>query len=502
MAGGKVFLVGAGPGAWELISVRGLKCLQNADVVIYDNLASPSLLKHVRDDAELIYVGKKAGQHTLDQESINQLLIEKAVAGKIVVRLKGGDPFIFGRGGEEALALAASSIAFEIVPGITAGAAVPAYAGIPVTHRRMTSTVEFITGHEAAKEKSGIDWSRIAPGPGTLVFYMGIKNLNHIVSNLVKNGRNKNCPAAVIRWGATPAQKTVTAPLEDIVQAAAKKKITPPAILVVGEVVTLRKKLNWFESKPLFGKKIIVTRSRTQASKMVEQLEQLGAEAIELPTITIEFPEKADLFDSEIARIKEFDWLVFSSTNGVDAFFKRFFAGNRDIRKLGNIKIASIGAVTTEKIHSLHLQVDFQPRQYVAECFIEEFLKEVTVAGRKFLLVRSDKARDYIVEKLEEAGAEVTSVVGYRTVPVREGVAEILARLEAAEIDWVTLASSSTADNFFNMYRGEKTFNIASIGPVTSSTVRERGFRPDAEAAEYTIPGLVKAILEYYQEKK
>ncbi len=503
MSEGKVYLIGAGPGDPELISVKGLKYLKRADVVIYDNLVNKKLLKNVKNRAEIIYVGKESGHHTFDQEQINKLLIKKAKEGKVVVRLKGGDPFIFGRGGEEALALSESGIKFEIIPGITAATAVPAYAGIPITHRGITSTLAFITGHETPlKEESHIDWSKISTGIGTLIFFMGVKNLKNIVNNLIKHGRDENTPVAIVRWGTLPKQKVISANLKNIIKIAEKENIKPPALIIIGEVVKLRDKLNWYESKPLFGKKIVVTRSRTQASKLVDLLEEYGAETIEVPTIKFEYLEKSNSLNKAINQIKKFEWLIFTSVNGVRSFFKRFFSLKKDIRELANIKIASIGPATKNEIESFYLKVDFQPSKYFAECFVEEFIKKNNVKNKNILLIRADKARDYIEKELIKSGANVTSVIGYRTLLEDLESSKIFEILDRGEVDWVTFTSSSTARNFFNIYKGQKKFKIASIGPITSRTIKESGFSPDAEAEEHTIPGLVKAILEYYQGKK
>ncbi|MCP2520113.1 uroporphyrinogen-III C-methyltransferase [Candidatus Aminicenantes bacterium AC-708-M15] len=497
---GKVYLIGAGPGDPELISIKGLKYLKRADVVIYDNLVNKKLLKNVKNGAEIIYVGKESGHHTLDQEEINKLLIKKAKEGKVVVRLKGGDPFIFGRGGEEALALSENNIEFEIIPGITAATAVPAYAGIPVTHREITSTLAFITGHETPlKEKSHIDWSKISTGIGTLVFFMGIKNLKNIINNLIRHGRDENTPVAIIRWGTLPEQKVITGNLKNIVQIAEKENIKPPAIIIVGDVVKLRDKLNWYESKPLFGKKIVVTRSRSQASKLVELLEEYGAKTIEIPTIRFEYLEESYSLTTAINQIKKFDWLIFTSINGVKSFFKRFFSLKKDIRELANIKIATIGPATKNEIESLYIKVDFQPSKYFAECFVEEFIKKNNIKNKNILLIHADKARDYIEKELVKFGANVTSVIGYRTLSENLESSKICEILEQGEIDWVTFTSSTTVKNFFNIYKGQKRFKIASIGPITSKTIKEFGFSPDVEAEEYTIPGLVKAILNYYR---
>ena len=503
MAEGKVYLTGAGPGDPQLISVKGLKYLKRAEVVVYDNLVNKKLLKNVKNGAEVIYVGKKSGQHTLDQHLINKLLIEKAKMGKVVIRLKGGDPFIFGRGAEEALALSESGVDFEVIPGITSATAVPAYAGIPLTHRGITSTVAFITGHETPlKNESSIDWSKISTGLGTLIFFMGAKTLKNIVDNLINYGRDEDTLVAVVRWGTLPKQKVITATLKNIVKIVERKKINPPALIIVGEVIKLREKLNWFESKPLFGKKIIVTRSRTQASKLVDLLEEYGAEAVEIPSIKFEYPEEFHSLDEVINKINEFEWLIFTSVNGVKSFFKRFFYLEKDIRELSHLKTASIGPATKEEIESFYLKVDFQPSEYIAECFIKEFVKEHDVKNKNILLIRADKARDYVEKELINSGANISSVIGYRTLLEDSKPSEVLEIFERGEVDWITFTSSSTVRNFFSMYQGSKIFKIASIGPITSKTIRESGFSSDVEAEEHTIPGLVKAILDYYRGQK
>ena len=500
MAEGKVYLIGAGPGDPGLITVKGLKCLKEADVVLYDHLVHRRLVQDAREGAESIYVGKEAGKHTLPQNTINKLLIARAKTGKVVARLKGGDPLLFGRGGEEALAMAKSGVKFEFVPGVTAATAVPAYAGIPVTHRDFTSTIAFVTGHESpSKGNSSIQWSKIATGIGTLIFFMGVKNLKSIAETLIQNGRDENTPTAVIQWGTLPGQRVVTGNLSNIVQRAERENMKPPALIVVGEVVKLRRKLNWFESKPLFGKKIVVTRSRAQASKLVELLEENGAETIEIPTIAIKNPEDYDPLDKAVREIGTFSWIIFTSANGVTAFFTRYFLLKKDIRDLYGVKLAAIGPATKNEIESFHLCVDFQPTEYVAECFTKEFLQQHDVREKNVLLVCSDKARDYIETELTRHGAQFTAVVGYRTVSSEREVDDITTLFQTKKVDLVTFTSSSTVKNFFSLYKGEKNFEIASIGPITSKTATEMGFAPDIESDEHTIPGLVSAITNYYK---
>jgi uroporphyrinogen III methyltransferase/synthase len=500
-----VYLIGAGPGDPGLISLKGLECLKKADVVVYDYLSNPRLLSHCRPDAEKIYVGKKGSQHTLDQEDINKLLVEKAGADKVVARLKGGDPFVFGRGGEEALALAEAGIRFEVVPGITAAVAAPAYAGIPVTHRDLTSTFALVTGHEdPTKELSAIDWSRVSTGIGTIAFYMGVKNLPRIVEQLVKHGRSPDTPAAVIRWGTKSSQQTVVGTLEDIVRKVKEAGLAAPAITIIGEVVKLRDRLNWFESRPLFGRKIVVTRSRVQASEFVEQIEALGAEAVEMPTIRIADPEDFGPLDAAVDGIETFDWLVFTSVNAVGRFIDRLLEQGRDIRDLKGIKICSIGAATAEEITKYRMRVDLIPPKYVAESVVEALEKTGEVKGKRFLLPRADLARSLLPEEIERLGGEAVEVDAYRTVLEEEADRDIVQRLLDGDIDLVTFTSSSTVRNFVRLVGTERVEKIksrtrfASIGPVTTQTAKELGIPIHTEAAQHDIPGLLDAITDFF----
>jgi len=499
-----VYLIGAGPGDPGLISVKGAECLAKADVVVYDYLSNPRLLSHCRPDAEKIYVGKKGSQHTLEQEDINKLLVEKASAGNIVARLKGGDPFVFGRGGEEALALTESGIPFEVVPGITAAVAGPAYAGIPVTHRDLTSTFALITGHEdPTKEESSIDWAKVATGIGTIAFYMGVKNLPRIVQKLVDNGRSADTPVAVIRWGTKAEQRTVVGTLQDIVQKVRDAKIAAPAITIVGEVVKLREHLNWFESRPLFGKKIVVTRSRQQSSEFVEKLEALGAEAVEMPTIRIADPRDFGPLDEAIDRIEIFDWIVFTSVNAVGRFADRLLERGRDIRDLKGIKLCAIGSATAEKVRSFHIRVDLIPPKYVAESVVEALQKENAVKGKKFLLPRADIARSLLPDEIEKLGGEAVEVDVYQTVIEDTADEDVIQRLLEGDIDMVTFTSSSTVRNFAQIVGKERLEKIksktqfASIGPITTQTAEEFGISIFAEASQHDIPGLVEALLAH-----
>ena len=496
-----VYLVGSGPGDPGLITVKGLECIKKANVIVYDYLVNYSLLKNARDDAEIIYVGKKGNQHTMEQDDINQLLVDKAMENKIVTRLKGGDPYVFGRGGEEALVLKEHNIPFEVVPGITAAIATPNYAGIPVTHRACTSTFGLITGHEdPTKDQSDIDWEKLSTGLGTLTFYMGIKNLPNIVSQLVKHGRSKDTPVAVIRWGTTTAQETVTGTLSNIVEKA--KTIKPPAITIVGEVVNLREHLNWFESRPLFGKTVVVTRSRDQASEFSEQLTDLGANVLEFPTISITSPDDFTPLDKEIERLESTDWIIFTSVNGVDCFFHRLSELGGDVRDLKGVKICSIGPATTERIKGFHIKVDCQPPKYVAESVVEVLKGIEDLKGKRIMMPRADIARSYLPEELQKMGADVADIVAYKTVAATNGDNSVLDKLKDGTVDIVTFTSSSTVRNFAkivgedNLSAFKENVQFASIGPITTETAEEMDITISIKADEYTIPGLVQAIVD------
>ena len=502
---GKVYLVGAGPGDPGLITVSGKACIENADVLIYDYLASPSLLRYAEDSAEKIYVGKKGGDHTLSQDGINALIVEKAKAGLTVTRLKGGDPFIFGRGGEEAEVLIDAGIAFEIVPGVTSAIAAPAYAGIPLTHRQYTSTVAFITGHEdPAKDVSSIDWSSLARGIGTLVFLMGVKNLPEIVKRLIQNGRSSKTPAAVVRWGTTSRQKTVSGTLENIAQKVQEAELKAPAIIIVGEVVTLRDKMKWFENRPLLGKKIVVTRAREQASDLVEKLTGLGADVIECPTIKIVPAENAVPLEKAVLQLSKYDWLVFTSVNGVKYFFNFLFAKGFDARALGHIKTAAIGPVTAQALLKYGINTDVIPESYRAESVVQAFAG-IELTGKRVLLPRAADARPVLPVELGKAGALVDEVITYRTCQDTENAGELIESLKNNGIDMVTFTSSSTVRNFKGLLPGDnfsdlmQNVTIACIGPITAETARETGFDPEIVAETFTIPGLCESIKSYYQ---
>lgn len=437
----------------------------------------------------------------MEQDDINNLIVKKAMEDKIVTRLKGGDPYIFGRGGEEAIVLYENHIPFEVVPGITAAIATPNYAGIPVTHRDFTSTFGLITGHEdPTKDESSIDWSKISTGIGTLAFYMGIKNLPYITEQLMKHGRSKDTPVAVIRWGTTTQQKTVIGTLSTIVEKT--REIKPPAITIVGEVVKLRDQLNWFESKPLFGKTIVVTRSREQASEFADKLCEYGARVIEFPTIEIAKPDTIQPLDAAINSIQSYDWLVFTSINGVDAFFQRLFELGKDIRDLKGLKVCAIGPATEDGIKKYYLRVNCRPPKFVAESVVEELKKVTTIKGERFLLPRADIARSFLPDELQKLGGKVTDLVAYKTIMAQPRNMNLVDKLRNGEVDIVTFTSSSTVRNFVEIIGKENLLALnshvqyASIGPITTQTAEEMGLHIAIKADEYTIPGLVSAILE------
>ncbi|HPQ29233.1 MAG TPA: uroporphyrinogen-III C-methyltransferase, partial [Desulfobacteraceae bacterium] len=413
---GKVYLVGAGPGDPDLITVKGRECIGLADVIIHDYLANRVFLEYADKKAEMIYAGKRGGCHTFNQAEINSLIIDRAEKGLTVVRLKGGDPFIFGRGGEEAQELVRAGISFEVVPGITSAIAVPAYAGIPLTHRDYTSTVAFITGREGqSKEKSSIKWDKISTGVGTLVFLMGVENLHRITENLLKNGRSPDTPVAIICRGTISEQRTLVGRLNDISMLAVERGIKPPAVIIVGEVVNLRNELDWFEKRPLFGKRIIVTRAREQASGFLKVLNSLGAECIEFPTIRIVPPESWAALDRAIAELETYQWLLFSSVNGVKYFIERMKFHGKDVRDLKGIKIGAIGPKTAEVWNNMGISPDLIPDEYRAEALVECF-KKLEVKHARILFPRAALAREILPEELRNMGAEVDVVEAYRTV--------------------------------------------------------------------------------------
>jgi uroporphyrinogen III methyltransferase/synthase len=489
--------------------------LAAADVVVYDYLANPQLLAHCRPDVETIYVGKKAAEHSMTQENINALLVEQGRAGKRVVRLKGGDPFVFGRGGEECEALAAAGIAFEVVPGITAALAAPAYAGIPVTHRDLNSSFTFITGHEKEEEykeaeaktrvpgagASDLDWSSIAKLP-CIAFYMGVKSLPRICEKLIAHGMNPDMPAATIRWGTTPSQRTVTGTVKTLATEVAKAALKPPALTIIGRVVELRETMNWFERRPLFGQTVVVTRTRQQASELSERLTQLGANVIEAPTIELAPPDEFSGVDEALRHISNYDWVVFTSQSGVAFTKKRLAEHGLDARAFGGAKVAAIGDATARAVRAeLFLNVDLCPESFVAEALADALAQGGHVKGGKFLLLRADIARPVLRERLQRDGAaEVNDVAVYETRTVSSLPQPLLDALDAGEVTWATFTSSSTAKNFASLlgpdYLTKLTgVKVASIGPITTRTLQELKLEPTIQADTFNVEGLVQALL-------
>ena len=501
---GKVYLVGAGPGDPGLITVKGLECIKQADVLIYDFLASSVLLKHASESAEVIYVGKKGSDHTFSQNYINALIVEKAKNGLTVIRLKGGDPFIFGRGGEEAEVLINEKIPFEIVPGVTSAIAAPAYAGIPLTHRKYTSTLAFVTGHEdPTKKESNIDWASLARGIGTIVFLMGVKNLPQITDRLMSHGMPPDTPVALVRWGTTARQFTVTGTLDTIAERAKATGLKPPAIIVVGHVVKLRETMKWYENRPLMGRSIVVTRSREQASDLVKRLSDLGAECLECPTITVVPPDDLKPLDMAIENLSSYDWMMFTSVNGVNFFFNRLFEKNNDVRALNNIHTAVIGPATAKRLFDFGLKSDIIPESYRGESVVKAFARK-DISGKRILLPRAKEARQVLPLELRKMGAVVDDITAYCNQAVKDDADIVLKRLKERTIDMITFTSSSTVKNFRALLPSEglkrlmQGVSIASIGPITADTARDLGFDVHIVAESYTIVGLCEAIQQYY----
>jgi uroporphyrinogen III methyltransferase/synthase len=491
---GKVYLIGAGPGDPGLITVKAVACLRRADVVVYDRLVAPALLDDARAGAEKIYVGKASSDHTLPQNEINALLVQKAREGKIVARLKGGDPFVFGRGGEEALALVDAGIEFEIIPGVSSAIAAPAYAGIPVTHRGIATSFTVATGH-LRDDQSPIS-NLQSP---TLIYLMGVENLESIVNDLLAQGHSSETPAALVRWGTTTQQETMSGTLGDIYERG--KNLQPPAVLVVGNVVALREKLRWFENRPLFGKRILVTRAREQASELSQMLRELGAEPIELPVIRIAPLDDYRALDNALTQ--RYDWIIFTSVNGVAAMWRRVHAIGRDARLFAGARLGAIGPATAEQLARYGLRVDFIPSEFVAESIVAGI---GDVNSKRILLPRADIAREKLARDLRARGAIVDEIIAYRTIAVDThdpSAEKIHAMLAADEIDAITFTSSSTVRGFVNAVQAkiEKLQSkIICIGPITAQTARELGLRVDAIAQEYTLEGLTKALVSCWKE--
>jgi uroporphyrinogen III methyltransferase/synthase len=506
---GKVYLVGAGPGDPKLLTLRGKECLEQAEVILYDYLANPALLAHASDQAERVYVGRRGRGKYPAQEEINRLLIERAREGKTVVRLKGGDPFVFGRGGEEAEALASAGVEFEVVPGVTAAIAAPAYAGIPVTHRTLASTVTFVTGHEdPGKSSTGVEWPRLATSHGTLVFLMGMKNLPSIVANLTAEGRPSSTPAAIIRWGTRAAQQTVVGTLADIVGKAEAANMEPPTVIVVGDVVGLRRQLNWFEQRPLFGKRILMTRAKEQAVELAEQLASYGAEPVEAPTIQIVSPVDWAPVDRAIRTIGTYGWVIFTSVNGVAKFMTRLGTNGMDARCLAGKRICCIGPRTAQELAKFGVRADIVPADYQAEGVLAAVGTQ-GLATARILIPRAEVARELLPDELRAQGAHVDVVSVYRTIIPDADAGGWHQQLVDRQIHAVTFTSSSTVRNFIEILGGVEqarplvqSVTVACIGPITAKTAEEYGLTVSVMPGENTIPALVDSIVRYFGSRE
>lgn len=505
---GYVYLVGAGPGDEGLITVKGKECIEEGDVVVYDYLINRRLLDYAKPGAEKIYVGKRGGStNSSHQEHINRILNDKASEGKKVVRLKGGDPTVFGRGGEEALFLAKRGIPFEIVPGVSSVSAVPAYAGIPISHREFASCFIVATGHEFSEDGEHgekLPWESLAGIP-TIVFLMGFRNVGRIMEKLIQHGKDPSTPAALVSWGTIPRQRTVTGTVGDIAERVTERDMKPPSIVIVGEVVNLRGYMNWYEERPLFGKRIVVTRAREQAAPLVKSIERQGGEAIEFPVIAIAEPDSWEELDDAIGSLEEFDWIVFTSVNGVERFFRRLHQSGRDSRALHAIKTAAIGEQTARALERKGFNADVVPGDYIAEGLIREF-RDLDIKGKRIVIPRAAEAREVLPEKLVEMGAIVRVVPAYKTITplgghVEDIVEEIKEMLSRGMIDAVTFTSSSTVRNFMELIAepGLMTgVTLACIGPITAHTLTGLGFEPDIVCEKHTVHALVNELSNYY----
>ncbi len=501
-----VYLIGCGPGDIGLVTLRAQEIIRAADHIIYDYLVNPDILSWAKNTAHIIYAGKQASRHTLTQDEINQLLVTSYSSGKIVARLKGGDPYIFGRGGEEAQILAEANIPFEVIPGISSAVAAPAYAGIPITHREHASSCTILTGHEdPTKTETAIDWKTIATSHGTKIILMGIERLESITQALIQYGAAPDLPIALIRWGTTARQETLTGTLSNIARLAREASFQAPAVCVIGTVVNLRPKLNWFEKRPLFGKRIVVTRTRTQSSGLSTRLRALGAHVLEIPTIRT---EAATLSSDQIALLSDlparYDWLVFTSPNAVNYFLKTFLAHQSDIRKLGALKIASIGTGTEQALAAYYLHTDLMPDTFTSEALAQALIKKLP-AGTRLLLPRSDLGTETLPLLASQARLCIDEWILYHTRKETQIPETLIRDYEENGADWVTFTSSSTVRHWLDLRLKPPAHanpRIASIGPITSGTLIKNKLTPDVEASTHTIEGLVEAILSRIQKRQ
>lgn len=497
-----VYLVGAGPGDPGLITVKALELIKKADVIVFDYLSNPYFLSLAKEDCKFVNAGKRLGFKALSQNQINKKLISLTKKGyEKIVRLKGGDPFLFGRGGEEAEELKKNKINFEIVPGITSAIAVPAYAGIPVTHRDITSTLAIVTGHEdPEKNSTSINWESISKMK-SIVFLMGTKNLRKNLKNLIKNGMSKKTSIAAINWGTYSKQKTVVGDFNNIHEKIKSNNINSPSIIVIGEICKLRAKLNWFEKKPLFGKNIIVTRARKNASELSKQIIELGGNPIEIPTIEIK-QRPSSFIQKNLKYINDYKWLVFTSVNGVEIFFNEFIKKYKDIRKLGNLRIATIGSETAKSVKKFKLEVNLIPEVFTAEGLISCFKKN-KIIKTKIFIPRASMARDLLVNELEAMGNEVQELKIYDTVmPSSQNKKDVKDKIYGIDIDFITFTSSSTVDNFFKYLsptkiKSQKNTKFVSIGPITAKRLKTYGIKADLICKKFTIDNLLSEIVKY-----
>jgi len=498
---GIVYLVGAGPGDIGLMTLKGKECIEKADAIVYDYLSNSQMLNWAKEGAQIVYAGKKAKDHTLSQGEINKLIVKLAKEGKTVCRLKGGDPLVFGRGGEEAQELREAGVAFEIVPGISSSIAGPAYAGIPVTHRDHCSQLTIFTGHEdPTKPESSLDYAKLAAADGTKVMLMGVERIRTVTEQFAKHGMDPATPVGLVRWATTGSQETLIGTLGTIADLVDAKGFKAPAVAVFGGVVGLRDELNWFEKKPLFGRKVVVTRTRKQAGVLSVRLRELGAEVYELPTIRIEPPKDMLAFGRLVQDAHSYDWIIFTSPNGVESFFNLFFKLYSDAREIGGAHLAAMGPGTAAKIKEYHLGVDLVPEKFVAESLIEALQEQAgDVENQRILWVKAESSRDVISQSLLDRGAILDEAIAYRTVAETEDPTGAIERFRNEGADVITFTSSSTVEHFLALgLPMPERLKIASIGPITSDTIRANGLQVDIEAEQHDIPGLVNAVLEMF----
>ncbi len=502
---GRAYLIGAGPGDPKLLTLRGRELLERADIIFYDALANPSLLKHARPDAEKVYVGKRGGENYIQQEELNARLLQSAREGKTIARLKGGDPFIFGRGGEEAEMLRLAGVDVEIAPGVPSPLAAAAYAGIPLTHREYASSVAFVTGHEdPTKPSPSVDWRKLAGAVDTIAVLMGMGNLARIAEELMAGGRSPETPAAVVQWGTLPRQRTVLAALSTVAEEAEKAGVGSPAIVLIGEVAHLRERLAWFDRRPLFGRTAVVTRARSQASSLVGLLEEAGAEVIECPAIRAVPLKENPLLDASVKILRGFDWTIFSSVNAVDAFWARLESSGLDARAFGACKVAAVGPATARRLRERGIQPDLVPRESRSEGVLKEIENPI---WKRFLLVRALKGRETLREGLLNAGADVVDAPAYETLADAQNADLVKKRLAQGGVNVVTFTSGSTVENFLKALESEDAAGllqntaVAAIGPVTRAAAEARGLKVAIEAPEASVESLAEAVLNYFAGK-